>query len=101
MKEAWNLMQQFERVKKDLAQITVTGESGAGMIKISINGDRKVQQVVIDPGLLTADTDREMLEDLVAAAVNDAHRCLEVAIKDKFSELSGDFPLFSGMKLPL
>jgi len=82
-----NFIKQFEKIRKDLGQITVRGESGTGMVKVTINGRREVEKVEIEKQLLQED--KRMLEDLVAAAVNDALRRLDRSLKDKLGALTG------------
>jgi len=76
----------------------VTGESGAGLVKVIMTGRHDVKRVEIDPSLLQ--DDREMLEDLVAAAVNDANRRVEAVTRDKMAGLTSGISLPPGMKLP-
>ncbi len=76
----------------------ITGESGAGLVKITINGRHEARQVVIDPSLL--EDDKDMLEDMIAAASNDANRKLEKTIQEKFSGLTGGMNLPGNIKLP-
>jgi len=77
----------------------VTGESGAGMVKITVNGAHSCRRVEIDPSLLT-DDDKEMLEDLIAAAYNDASRRLEETQKEKMAQVTGGMQLPPGFKMP-
>lgn len=79
-------------MQEEIAQLEVTGESGAGLVKVTINGAHNCRRVEIDPSLL--EDDKEMLEDLVAAAFNDAARRIEETQKEKMASVS------SGMQLP-
>ena len=89
------LIKQFGRLNSELTRISVTGESGTGMVKVTVNGKREVSQVQIDPALLR-EQDRALLENLVAAAVNDASRRLERELRDKVSTLAGKLPPMPG-----
>ena len=81
-----------------MASITVTGESGAGMVRITMTCQHQVQAVEIDDSLVG--DDKEMLEDLITAAFNDAIRKVESTVKDKFSGMASGLGLPPGMKLP-
>ena len=82
----------MQKMQEEIAQLEVTGESGAGLVKVTINGAHNCRRVEIDPSLL--EDDKEMLEDLVAAAFNDAARRIEETQKEKMASVS------SGMQLP-
>lgn len=92
MKKASEMQEQMKKAQEEAASIEVSGESGAGLVKVSMTGRYDVRRVQIDASLQAED--KEMLEDLVAAAVNDAVRKVEAANQEK---LSG---MFSGMGLP-
>ena len=101
-----NLMQQAQRMQEDLqraqaeiARLEVTGESGAGLVRVVMTGRHDVKRVEIDPGQSLED--RAMLEDLIAAAVNDANRRVERATQEKMTSLASGLNLPPGMKLPL
>ena len=97
-----NLMRQAqqmqENMQKELGNIEVTGESGAGMVKVVLNGRHEAKKVTIEPKLVSEDL--EMLEDLVAAAINDASRKIEERSKEKYADLMSGMNLPPGMKLP-
>lgn len=93
MKQAQQLQAQMQEAQEKLAKAEVTGESGAGLVKVVMNGRHDVRRVSIDPSLLSED--KEILEDLLAAAVNDAVRKVEASSKDL---LSGMMP--GGFKMP-
>lgn len=97
MKQAQKMQEQMQQVQKELASKEVTGESGAGMVKITMNGRHDVRRVFIDPGLMNED--KEMLEDLLAAAVNDAVRKVEEGSRSALSGLAGGLDL-SNFKMP-
>ncbi len=78
MKQAQQMQEKMQKMQEEIAQLEVTGESGAGLVKVTINGAHNCRRVEIDPSLL--EDDKEMLEDLVAAAFNDAARRIEETI---------------------
>ena len=88
----------MEKVQKELAAAEVVGESGAGMVKVTMNGQHDVKRVEIDPDLLN--DDKEMIEDLLAAAVNDANRRVEKMSQERMSSVTAGMGLPPGMKLP-
>ena len=94
------LMKQAQQMqeKMQIAQLEVTGESGAGLVKITINGAHNCRRIEIDPSLM--EDDKEMLEDLIAAAFNDAVRRAEELQKEKMASVTAGMPLPPGMKLP-
>ena len=98
MKQAQQLQANLQKAQEELATIEVTGESGAGLVRVVMNGRHDVRRVSIDPGLLAED--REMLEDLVAAAVNDAVRKVERTTQERMAGLTSGLGLPPGMKLP-
>jgi hypothetical protein len=85
-------------MEKELVNLEVTGESGAGMVKVVLNGRHEAKKVTIEPKLVSEDL--EMLEDLVAAAINDASRKIEERSKEKYADLMSGMNLPPGMKLP-
>lgn len=97
MKQAQKMKTDFENAQKELADIEIIGESGGGMVRVSMTGRHDVRRVEIDPTLMNED--KEMLEDLVAAAINDAVRKVEKTSQDKLSGLTGGMGLPEGMKL--
>jgi len=97
MKQAQEMQDKLQKAQEELASMEVTGESGGGMVKVVMNGRHDVRRVQIDPGLLG---EREMLEDLVAAAINDAERKVEAQARDHLSGLTGGLNLPAGLKLP-
>jgi DNA-binding YbaB/EbfC family protein len=98
MKQAQALQENMKKAQAEIAQMEITGESGGGMVKITINGRHEARRVQIEPTLLTEE--REMLEDLLAAAFNDAVHKLEAASQGKMASLMGGLQLPPGMKLP-
>ena len=87
-----------KKMQEEIAQLEVTGESGAGLVKVTINGAHNCRRVEIDPSLL--EDDKEMLEDLVAAAFNDAARRIEETQKEKMASVSSGMQLPPGFKMP-
>ena len=98
MKQAQQLQANLQKAQDELASLEITGESGAGLVRVVMNGRHDVRRVSIDPGLLAED--REMLEDLVAAAVNDAVRKVERTTQERMAGLTSGLGLPAGMKLP-
>ena len=98
MKQAQAMQDNMRRAQEELAAIEVEGESGAGLVKVTMNCKHDVKRVAIDPSLLA--DDKEMLEDLVAAALNDAVRKVEAATQEKMASVTAGLNLPPGMKLP-
>jgi len=98
MKQAQSMQQKMQDMQQKMAQETVQGESGAGLIKVTMNGRHDVKKVEIDPSLLSED--KEILEDLLAAAVNDAVRKVEQKSSDQMSDLTGGMKMPDGLKFP-
>ena len=97
MKQAQQMQEQMQKAQEELASKEINGESGAGLVKVVMTGRHDVRRVTIDPILMTED--KEVLEDLLAAAVNDAVRKVEAGNKDVMSGLTGGMDL-SGFKMP-
>lgn len=98
MKQAQAMQEKVQKMQEEVANLEVKGESGAGMVKVIMTGKHDVRQVEIDQELMNGD--KEMLEDLIAAAFNDAVRRLEEEQKDKMGSLTSGIPLPPGFKLP-
>ncbi len=98
MRQAQQMQENMRKLQDELASVQVEGQSGAGMVKVTMTCRHDVKRVSIDPSLLA--DDKDMLEDLVAAAVNDAARKVEAAVQEKMSALTGGLGLPAGMKLP-
>ncbi|HEX2585653.1 MAG TPA: YbaB/EbfC family nucleoid-associated protein [Steroidobacteraceae bacterium] len=98
MKQAQMLQANMQKAQAEIAKLECIGESGGGMAKVTMNGKHEVSRVQLDPSLLT--DDKEMLEDLVAAAINDAVRKVERATQDKMQGAMAGMQLPPGMKLP-
>lgn len=98
MKQAQQMQEKMQRAQEEMAKLEVTGESGAGMVKVTMTGRHDVRRVHIDPGMISED--KEVLEDLIAAAVNDAVRRVEEAQKQHMGDLTGGMSLPEGFKMP-
>ena len=91
MKQAQQMQEKMQQMQEEIAKLEVTGESGAGLVKVTINGAHNCRRVEIDPSLL---------EDLVAAAFNDAARRIEETQKEKMASVSSGMQLPPGFKMP-
>ena len=98
MRQAQQMQENMQKAQAELVNLEVTGESGAGMVKVVLNGRHEAKKVTIEPKLMSEDL--EMLEDLVAAAINDASRKIEERSKEKYADLMSGMNLPPGMKLP-
>lgn len=99
LKQAQQVQDQLQRAQQDVVRLEVRGEAGAGLVRVLMTGKRDVRRVEIDPSLMGGD--RQMLEDLVAAAVNDANRRVESALQERMARVAEGFGLPPGFKLPL
>ena len=105
MKDMFNMMKQvqeiqgrMQKVQEELAAMTVGGEAGAGMVRVTLNGKGEMHAIRIDPGLMQSG-DPEMLEDLILAASQDARGKVEAMVQAKMQEVTGGLPLPPGLKL--
>ena len=98
MKQAQQMQADLKKAQEEMASVTVTGEAGGGMVKLTMNCQQQVQSVEIDDSLIG--DDKEMLEDLIVAAFNDAQRRVEATMQEKFSGMTSGLKLPPGMKLP-
>jgi len=98
VRQAQAMQANLQKAQEQIATLEVTGESGGGMIKVTMTGRHEVKRVQIDPAV--AAEDREMLEDLIAAAINDAVHRIESATQEKMSAVMGGMSLPPGVKLP-
>lgn len=98
MKQAQTMQENLKRAQDELAQTEVEGQSGAGLVRVTMTCKNDVRRVAIDPSLLA--DDKDMLEDLVAAAFNDAVRRAEQVSQEKMSKITAGMPLPPGMKFP-
>ena len=98
MKQAQAMQDNLKKAQDELGNIEVEGQSGAGLVKVTMTCKHDVKRVAIDPSLLA--DDKDMLEDLVAAAFNDAVRRAEQVSSEKMAKLSAGMPMPPGMKFP-
>lgn len=97
VQQAQKMQEEMEKARQELEQLEVTGEAGGGLVKVTMDGRHAVKRIQIDPSLLN---DAEMLEDIVAAAVNDAVNRLSEANQQRMSDLTSGLALPPGFKLP-
>jgi DNA-binding YbaB/EbfC family protein len=98
LKQAQAMQENLQKAQAQVAQITATGESGGGMVKVTMTGQHNVKRVQLEPAVITED--REMLEDLIAAATNDAVKKVEAAVQAKMATAMGGLNLPPGFKMP-
>ncbi len=98
MKQAQQMQERMQKLQQELANMEVTGETGAGLVKVTVTGSPSVRRVNIDESLMEAA--KELLEDLIAAAFNDAARRIEEPQKEKMASITGGMQLPPGMKMP-
>jgi DNA-binding YbaB/EbfC family protein len=98
MKQAQQMQDNLKKAQDELALVEVEGQSGAGLVKVVMTCKNDVKRVTIDPSLLA--DDKDMLEDLVAAAFNDAVRRAEATSQEKMGKLTAGLPMPPGMKFP-
>jgi DNA-binding YbaB/EbfC family protein len=98
MKQAQQMQANMQKLQEELARMEVTGQSGGGMVSVVMNGRHEVRRVDIDPSLLA--DDKDMLEDLVAAAINDAVHKVESTSQERMASVTAGMNLPAGFKLP-
>jgi len=98
MKQAQEIQGRMQQMQEDLAGLEVEGQSGAGLVRVTINGKFEARAIKIDPSLIKPD-EREILEDLILAAFQDAKSKAEAAVQAKMQELTGGLQLPPGLKL--
>lgn len=98
MKQAQQMQADMKKAQEEMANLTVTGESGAGLVRITMTCKHEVRKLEIDDSLVN--DDKDMLEDLIVAAFNDAVRRVEDTVQEKFSGMTSGLNLPPGMKLP-
>ena len=98
MKQAQMMQENMRRMQESLATLEIEGQSGAGMVKVQMNGKHEVKRVSIDPSLVG--DDKDMLEDLLTAAFNDAARKVEATVSEKMAGMTAGLGLPPGFKLP-
>ena len=97
MQQAQKMQENLQRAQEDLAKLEVTGSAGAGMVSITLTGTKECRKVRIDPSILS---DQEMVEDLIAAAFNDASNKIDAESKSRMGAATAGMQLPPGMKLP-
>lgn len=97
MQQAQKMQENLQRAQEDLAKLEVTGSAGGGMVSVTLTGTKECRKVRIDPSILT---DQEMVEDLIAAAFNDASNKIDTESKSKMGAATAGMQLPPGMKLP-
>ena len=98
MKQAQEMQANMKKAQEEMASLTVTGESGAGVVRITMTCQHQVRSIEIDDSMIG--DDKEMLEDLIVAAFNDAVRKVEATVQEKYSGMASGMALPPGMKLP-
>jgi nucleoid-associated protein EbfC len=98
MKQAQAMQANMQKVQEEIAAMEVVGEAGGGMVKVTMSGRHEARRVQIEPAVIGED--REMLEDLIAAAVNDAVQKVEAKVQERMSAMTAGLQLPPGMKLP-
>jgi DNA-binding YbaB/EbfC family protein len=97
MQQAQKMQENLKKAQEEIARMEVEGAAGAGMVKVTMTGKHDLKRVAIDPSVMD---DKEMLEDLIAAAVNDAVRKVETLTQERMGSMAGGMGLPPGMKLP-
>ncbi|GMQ88932.1 MAG: YbaB/EbfC family nucleoid-associated protein [Gammaproteobacteria bacterium] len=98
MKQAQEMQANMQKAQEEIANMEVTGESGGGLVKVTMTGRHEARRVMIDDSLVG--DDKDMLEDLIAAAINDATHKVEAATQERMSGMTDGLNLPAGMKLP-
>ena len=98
MKQAQEIQGRMQQLQEDLAAMEVEGQSGAGLVRVRLNGKMEARAIKIDPSLMKPD-EAEILEDLIVAAFQDAKGKVETAVQGKMQEITGGLPLPPGLKL--
>ena len=99
MQQAQKMQENLKRAQEEVARLEITGESGAGMVKVTLDGRHQARKVEINSAAMSED--KEFLEDLIAAAINDAAQKLDAATKEKMSAVTGGMQLPPGLNLGL
>ena len=97
MQQAQKMQENLQRAQEELAKLEITGSAGGGMVSVTLTGAKECRKVRIDPSILS---DQEMVEDLIAAAFNDAANKVDVESKSRMGALTSGMPMPPGMKLP-
>ncbi|MET0289827.1 MAG: YbaB/EbfC family nucleoid-associated protein [Pseudoxanthomonas sp.] len=97
MQQAQKMQENLQKAQEEIAKLEVTGSAGAGMVTVTLSGAKECRKVRIDPSVLS---DQEMVEDLIAAAFNDASNKIDAESKERMGSATAGMPLPPGMKLP-
>jgi nucleoid-associated protein EbfC len=97
MQQAQKMQENLKKAQEEIARMEIEGAAGAGMVKVLMTGKHDLKRVTIDPSVMD---DKEMLEDLIAAAVNDANKKVEAITQERMGSMAGGMGLPPGMKLP-
>ena len=98
MKQAQKMQENMQKAQQEIAEMEITGQSGGGLVSVVLNGRHECKRVKIDQSLF--DDDKDMIEDLVTAAFNDAAHKIEEATRERMASVTAGMPLPPGMKLP-
>ncbi|HEC28812.1 MAG TPA: YbaB/EbfC family nucleoid-associated protein [Gammaproteobacteria bacterium] len=98
MKQAQQMQENMQKAQEEIAKLEVSGQSGGGMVSVTMNGKHEVSRISIDDSLLKED--RDMLEDMIAAAVNDAVHKVTASTQEKMSGMTAGMQLPAGFKMP-
>ena len=98
MKQAQQMQAEMQKAQEEMANLTVTGESGAGLVRVTMTCKHEIRGLEIDDSIVS--DDKEMLEDLITAAFNDAVRKVEQTVQERFSGMTAGLNLPGGLKLP-
>lgn len=99
MRQAQQMQENLKRAQEEIARMEITGESGAGMVKVTLSGTHQARKVEISPEVLKEE--KEFLEDLIAAAINDAAQKLDAATRERMASVTGGMQLPPGLNLGL
>ncbi len=97
MKQAQKMQEEMQKAQSEMADLVIVGESGGGMVKVTMTGKHEARSVSIDPSLMD---DQDMLEDLITAAINDAAHKVESTVSERMGDITSGMPLPPGMKFP-
>lgn len=98
MKQAQKMQEEMQKAQAEIAEMEVTGQSGGGLVKVTVNGRHECKRVAIDESLL--EDDKDMLEDLVAAAINDAAVRVDETTKERMAGVTSGMQMPAGFKMP-
>jgi len=99
MKQVQDLQEKMQTIQEQVKAMEISGSSGAGMVNVTLNGKGQIRTIKLDPSIVDP-SDTEVLEDLIIAAVNDAHAKVDQTMAEEMQKLTGGLPLPPGMKLP-